>query len=80
VAEEIDEFPQTRGRAKGRSKYPFDEWFNGKIWRLDAGEDFSSAPETFRTTLSKTARARGIKIRTAMVNDKKSIVVQKLDE
>lgn len=81
MAKELDEFPQTRGRRAGAaSRYPLDEWFNGKVWQLDAGEDFDAKPENIRITLSKAAKARDGKLRTALVNDGKSVVIQFLKD
>lgn len=76
MARELSEFPQTRGRKSGGSKYPLDEWLNGKILELTFGEDYHCQPENLRATLSKAAKDRGGKVRTALVNDKKSLVVQ----
>lgn len=77
MAKELSEFPQTRGRAVGQ--YPYDEWFNGKIWQLENGEDFTAVKTAnFRGSLLEVARKRGLKIRTAIVNDGKSLVIQKI--
>lgn len=77
MAKELDAFPQTRGRIRGESKYPYDQWFNGKVWQLDAGEDFDVKMSSFRSTIIAAAKDRGVKVRTAAVNDGKSLVVQK---
>jgi hypothetical protein len=79
VAKQLNEFPQTRGRVAGSSKFPWDQWFNGKIWQLDNGEDFTATKtENFRTTVGKAAKDRGIKVKTAVTNEGKSLVVQAL--
>lgn len=78
MAKELSEFPTTRGRRKGDSKYPWDEWFDGKIRQLDVGEDFDAKIESFRSTISGAAKDRGIRVRTATTNGGKSIVVQAL--
>ena len=57
--------------------YPWDKWFDGKIYQLDNGDDFTATKtENFRTTVSKAAKERQVKVRTAVVNDGKSLVVQ----
>lgn len=80
MAKELKEFPETRGRRKGESRYDWSTWFNGKVWQLDAGEDFTSKIASFRSTVAEAARTRGIKVRTATVNDSKSIIVQAILE
>jgi hypothetical protein len=80
MAKELKQFPETRGRRKGESQYDWDGWFNGKVWQLDAGEDFTSKIASFRSTIAEAARVRGIKVRTATVNDGKSIVIQALPQ
>lgn len=77
MAKELDEFPETRGRAVGDSKYPWDLWLNGKVWQLDNGDDFIATKTTnFRQAVIKAAKAKGLKAKVAVVNDGKSLVVQ----
>lgn len=79
MAKELEVFPETRGRGKtGESKYPWDEWFNGKIWQLDAGEDFDIKMVSMKSIVSKTAKDRGVRVKTATVNDGKSLVIQQV--
>ena len=45
-------------------KYPWNEWLDGRSWKLTKGEDFHIQPESFRATISVTAKRRGLKVRT----------------
>jgi hypothetical protein len=52
------EFP-VRQRA---SKYPWDKWFvDGQINVVYQDEDFHTSPETFRVTVTNTAKRKGWK-------------------
>lgn len=78
MAKELQEFPETRGRAKGESQYPWETWFDGKIRQLEGGDDFTCKLSSFRSTVAKEAKARKVKIRTAIVNGGKDLVVAKI--
>lgn len=80
MARELNEFPQTRGRKAGSSLYPLNDWLSGKIYELTFGEDYHCKPENLRATLSKAAKTRGGKVRTALINDGKSLVIQFVTE
>lgn len=55
---------QTRG-----SKYNFEEWFDGAIWRLFPGEDFTIDITSMRSTLHMAARRMGLKVSTRVSVD-----------
>jgi hypothetical protein len=65
MARVIDNFPATATQ----SRYPWDEWLDGRVWELVAGEDFTSKPETFRQNAAIQAQRRGGKSKTRMVED-----------
>ncbi len=58
------------------SRYPWDEWFDGKARILAKGEDFTSQISSFRTTVYECARRRGLKVRIATVDNGKGVAVQ----
>jgi hypothetical protein len=60
VAQKIDAFPD----APNQSVYPWDEWFDGSVWELTPGEDFSGQPSTFRASAIAQAARRDGKVRT----------------
>ena len=39
----------------GRRFYPWAEWFDGRIWRLTPGEDFSTTPLMMERVIRGTA-------------------------
>ena len=55
MAEILDQFPTTGGAAV----YPWDEWLDGRVRKLRAGEDFKSKPSTFRSNAGLQASKRG---------------------
>jgi hypothetical protein len=47
---------------QGRTKYPWDEWLNGKIWLLTEGVDFSISITSMQSSVTNAARNRGLKV------------------
>lgn len=47
----------------GHSKYPWDQWADGRIWQLRAGEDFTASVPSFRVAAGTWARRNGRKVR-----------------
>lgn len=74
MAEQLTEWPQWR--ATRRSKYPWDEWFNGNVWLLEQGRDFDATPERMRQMIGMTARKRGIKVRTSVNKPENKVALQ----
>lgn len=75
MAEKIAAFPT----ATRRSKYNVSEWFDGNIWKLMQGEDFTVPVASFRGSLYNQANKKGFDIRTS-VNVKDGVtylIVQK---
>lgn len=46
------------------SRYPWKEWFDGRVWQLTQGEDFSVSVESFRSTICASANRMHIKVVT----------------
>jgi hypothetical protein len=44
------------------SRYPFSEWFDGRIYRLKTGEDFTVKPATMASYLRAEAKKRRISL------------------
>jgi hypothetical protein len=62
MARTLDDFPTLD------SQFAWDEWLDGQVWELHAGEDFEAAmPATFRKTAKRQARARGGNVRTRLL-------------
>lgn len=58
MAERVDRLPWNRGRGPA-PKYPYDEWFDGSIWLLKPGEDFTCKVTSLQTRLRSEASRRG---------------------
>ena len=68
MAEKLDDYDFS-SKNTGRSRYPFDEWLDGSIWKLKQGEDFSSERSSMRTRLHTEATKRGLKVSVSMRED-----------
>lgn len=67
MAEIIADLPTRRGRP---SKYPWDEWVDGKARVAQRGVDFDITTHAFISTLHQAAKARdGVKVRTKTIDD-----------
>lgn len=62
MAEQVTAFP-IRTRA---SKYPWAEWLDGSIWRLEKEKDFANEAKAFRTIAFSSARRMECKLRTSI--------------
>ena len=52
---------------RGRNDaYPYDEWFDGQIWKLYQGVDFNCTAISMRINLYNAAKRKDVKIRTSM--------------
>ncbi len=82
MAERTDE-KKLPAQSRG-SKYNFEEWFDGAIWKLFPGEDFEIDIASMRSTLHMAARRMGLKVstRVSVDEDRQSPVlrVQKVGE
>ena len=72
MGEILDEFSFVGGP---RGKYPWDEWLDGRIHRLQRGEDFEPSAQTFRGPCHFAAKQRGGQVRTKC-DGTESIVIQ----
>ena len=65
-------------RVGGRPRHPYDQWFDGQIWKLQHMVDFDCEVVSIRQSLYAAARRRGIKVKVAvLVNG--DVVVQRID-
>ena len=67
MAKELTPTGETIGYA-ARS-YPWNEWLNGRPWRINMGEDFDMEPSSFRTYLYRTAKRRGLRLVSSLGYD-----------
>lgn len=59
-----------------RTEYPWDDWFNGDIWVLTHGRDFTAKLASFRVIAYAAARRRNIRLKTGLKPDGSSIAIQ----
>lgn len=74
MAEVIEEFDWNKARTT-RSRYDWDQWFDGQVWRLKKDEDFTAEVASFRSSASTAAKKRDKTVRTALV-DEDTVILQ----
>ena len=67
MAEILDNFEFNK-RGRGPS-YPYHEWFNGQIWKLEEYTDFTCKPTSMRSALYMAAAKRGFDLNTSIGKD-----------
>jgi hypothetical protein len=65
MARELESFPPRR-RA---SKYPWEEWLNGRPWLLRHGEDYTVSSASMRASVARKAKELGKQVRTQASTD-----------
>jgi hypothetical protein len=58
---------ETRARGGFASKYPWQEWMDGRIHQLEAGKDFNGKAQTFRYLAAKQAKKLGKTLNFALI-------------
>jgi hypothetical protein len=69
VAEVVDGLPEALGQVGRRPTYPWDEWLDGRIWKLTRGEDFRPEPRYFGNMAQASGARRGVKVETRVDGD-----------
>jgi hypothetical protein len=64
-------------RARSRS-YPWDDWFDGRIWQLEPRVDFDGPAVSLERVIRTSANRRGIKVRIRIDGD--VVVVQRHED
>lgn len=67
MAEKLESFRFTGAGKPGR--FPWNEWFDGSVWKLTRGVDFEVAIPSFRSTVCNAARRLGGRARTQAVGE-----------
>jgi hypothetical protein len=65
MAQRITAFPITDGPV--RRRYPWDDWLDGSVWKLQAGVDFDADVDQFRNRCYTMAARRELSVRTTKV-------------
>ncbi len=58
------------------AKYPYDQWLDGQIWKLQHMVDFECQPHGLRQSFYAAAKRRGIKVRVSILPNG-DVIVQK---
>lgn len=66
MATQLNSFPGRRGP---QGRYPWDEWTNGRPWRITRGEDYDVPTENMRVNLHMRASSMGRKVKTRKIAD-----------
>jgi hypothetical protein len=74
MAERMDTFPDG---APTRRHYPWDEWLDGTVWRLQVGDDFSAKPPSMASMARARAAAKGKRCRVSIRED--HIIIQAVE-
>lgn len=59
-------------------KYPWDEWFNGNVWKLKPGEDFVVGLRSFRSAIYMAAKRYGYRVKTHVTRKQDLVYIQKV--
>ena len=81
MAEKLDEFDFTTKRGPGRpSKYPWETWLDGGIYKLKRGEDYEVMTSSFKSAAKSAAKTRGQKLRFMPLESGSVLVIQAYKE
>lgn len=70
MAERLTEY-DFDAKAPHVSKYPWDQWTDGSIWKVESGKDFTCKVETFRTLLTQRATDSGLSVKVRFEKEAK---------
>lgn len=71
MAEVLETFPKRHGN----TRYPWADWFDGRVWKLKQGEDFPGQVRAFRERFYREAQARGYFVQTRTLGED-TLVIQ----
>lgn len=73
MAEPVKSFPAKSRTVNG---YDWNSWFDGQIWKLQAGVDFKTSVPVFRAYINMESRERGVKVVTRFAKDEGCLYIQ----
>ena len=68
MARPVDAFPSDESYPS-RPKYPWDTWFDGRVWLLVHGEDFHVPTKHMQIMCHQTANRRGGTVATRIIGN-----------
>jgi hypothetical protein len=75
MAEIISQLPTAGGRIPKKG-YPWDEWLDGTARTLTQGVDFDVKPSALRTYAYEAATHRGVRVKTVLGTDGRTLHLQ----
>lgn len=77
MAEVLEDFDGWGTKPFGALRYPWDQWFDGQIWKLSRGEDWPQefAAQRFRRQVQNRANDRRVPVQTRCL-DGDTLVIQ----
>lgn len=63
MAHEVEALPGPGGRI-AFDQYPWDEWLDGRVWKLVQGTDFHASATAMRTYVYRAAKTREVSVTT----------------
>ena len=75
----------TKATRKGRRRYPWNEWFDGDIWKIKQGEDFTTSPLMMERIIRTRASNKKNRVQVTLRHvpsengDEPAIVLQRTD-
>lgn len=73
-------FPRLPETQDARKKYPWDEWFNGDIYVLTAGEDFTMSLMSMRAYIYKMATQHAVKVSINLNHELGRLAFHRIEE
>lgn len=70
----------TYPRSSMEEKYPYDDWFDGSVWKLKMYEDFWVDPKSMQSAVYQSAKKRGFKVKTHIPRSADVLYVQAIKQ
>lgn len=77
---QLDKWPGTlrQRRRAAREAERAERIYNGEVWVLEQGKDFTGSPTKAAPTFYVIARRKGLKLRTTVADNGRDLIVQAL--
>lgn len=75
MAEILEGFDFTKPQRT--AKYPYDDWFNGQVWKLKQGVDFDITAKNMQINLYAAASRYDLKLQTKLRGDE--LIIQAVE-
>ncbi len=69
VGERLDGFDFAQRPVPATERYPWRQWTDGSVWRVERGQDYEVASRHLQAALYARATRDGLRVRTRLVRD-----------